>query len=294
MSIYAYKMRETFHEGDTIRDAGLHTPEDIERFDDLVYGPDPKWNRLDVYRPKEKRGKLPVILSIHGGGWVYGDKERYQYYCMRLAQNGFAVINYTYRLAPEFGYPAPLEDTNLVASWIMENQDEYGLDTHHIFGVGDSAGANTVGLYAAILTNEDYANCYAFSAPEGFMFCALGTFCGTYQVDLYNEEDEITLPLVAEYLQQGGTVVEMDRMNVLKHITKKFPPVFAATGTGDFLKIQIPPLAEALIRNEVAFDIRFYTSEQMELGHDFCCNVSLEKGQECLEDACEFFKKYCN
>ncbi|MFR5151238.1 MAG: carboxylesterase family protein [Ruminococcus sp.] len=57
---------------------------------------------LDVYRPKQAQGEdLPVIISVHGGAWMYGDKERYQYYCMSLAQRGFAVVNFTYRLAHE-------------------------------------------------------------------------------------------------------------------------------------------------------------------------------------------------
>lgn len=55
---------------------------------------------------------IPVIVSVHGGGWGYGDKERYQYYCMSLAQQGFAVVNFSYRLASKYKFPAPLEDTN--------------------------------------------------------------------------------------------------------------------------------------------------------------------------------------
>ena len=100
-----------------------------------------------------------MIVSVHGGGWVYGDKERYQFYCMSLAQRGFAVVNFTYRLAPEFQYPppAPLEDTNLVFGWILRHADQYGLDTNRLFAVGDSAGGNILGLYAAFSTNPAYA-----------------------------------------------------------------------------------------------------------------------------------------
>lgn len=69
---------KTATENDNIRDAGLSTPAGIERFDDIVYGTDPKTQSLDVYRPRSEKGKkLPVIVSVHGGGWVYGDKERY-------------------------------------------------------------------------------------------------------------------------------------------------------------------------------------------------------------------------
>ena len=103
MSAKSDAVRKSFKEFDDVRDAGLTTPEDIVRFDDICYGEDINWQKLDVYRPKSAVGQvLPVSVSIHGGGWVYGDKERYQYYCMSLAQHGFAVVNYTYRLAPEF------------------------------------------------------------------------------------------------------------------------------------------------------------------------------------------------
>ena len=95
MSHVSDTVRAMFKEGDDIRDAGLTTPDDVVRFDDIAYGDDPM-QVLDVYRPSDAEGeRLPVIVSVHGGAWVYGDKERYQYYCMSLAQHGFAVVNFS-------------------------------------------------------------------------------------------------------------------------------------------------------------------------------------------------------
>ena len=92
MSLYGLGLRASFKISDTIRDRGLQAPKDIVRFDNLPYGTDPRWQTLDVYRPKNAGGTaLPVIVSVHGGGWVYGDKNLYQYYCMSLAQHGFAL-----------------------------------------------------------------------------------------------------------------------------------------------------------------------------------------------------------
>ena len=83
MSATSDYIRQDFGDGDTLRDRGLSTPPDVERFDNIVYGPDEVWNVLDVYRPKASKDEvLPVIVSVHGGGWVYGDKDRYQFYCM--------------------------------------------------------------------------------------------------------------------------------------------------------------------------------------------------------------------
>ena len=126
MSEYAEIIRKTFSMGDMERDKNNQIPEDVVRYTDIRYANhDEKWNLLDVYRPKNIKGKLPVIMSVHGGGWVYGDKDVYQWYCMNLAQRGFAVVNYSYRLAPEYQYPASFEDTSTVAQWIIDHCDEY-------------------------------------------------------------------------------------------------------------------------------------------------------------------------
>jgi acetyl esterase/lipase len=126
------QIRRAFGGSDKKRDAGQTTPQDITRYDDILYGNDSrlkKWQYLDVYRPKsavEADGslkKLPVIISVHGGAWVYGDKDKYQWYCMRLAQRGFAVVNFSYRLAPEEIFPAAIEDTEKVFNWVCDNAE---------------------------------------------------------------------------------------------------------------------------------------------------------------------------
>ncbi|MDD4368951.1 MAG: hypothetical protein PHP39_08450, partial [Oscillospiraceae bacterium] len=78
------KTRAEWLAGDTRRDAGLSTPAEIKRLDDLSYGPHGRFNLLDVYYTRETAGLLPVIINVHGGGYFYGSKEIYQYYCMDL------------------------------------------------------------------------------------------------------------------------------------------------------------------------------------------------------------------
>lgn len=290
MSELTTTIRRMFTEGDDRRDAGLVTPDDILRYDDIVYGTDPRWQSLDVYRPKAAAGKLPVIVSVHGGGWVYGDKERYQYYCMDLAQRGFAVINYTYRLAPEHLFPAPMEDTNMVFHWVMENAEEYGLDTGNIFAVGDSAGANMLGLYTAVCTNADYAAKYSFTPPENFVPKAIGLTCGTYSMKKGEKQNSA---LMAEFMPNGGTEDEQAMLDVISNINEHFPPVFFMTCTGDFLHEEALNLAAALQKHRVPHVYRFYGDAKTELGHVFHVNIRLPEAQRCNDDTCEFFRRLC-
>lgn len=293
MSAKSDAVRKSFKEFDDVRDAGLTTPEDIVRFDDICYGEDINWQKLDVYRPKSAVGQvLPVIVSIHGGGWVYGDKERYQYYCMSLAQHGFAVVNYTYRLAPEFKFPASIEDANLVFSWIFEHAAQYGLDTEHIFAVGDSAGAHQLALYSAICTNPELAALYPFRVPEGFVPTAIALNCGVYEIVRDPKTGELEHELLKEALPGGGTDAEIHMINVIEHITETFPPVTYMTCTGDFLIPQAVVLGQKLMEQKIPHEFHYYGDAKHELGHVFHCNMRLEEAARCNREQCEYFRKF--
>lgn len=293
MSKTSVRIRDAFKKSDDERDAGLITPDNIRRYDDIVYGTYTDWQVLDVYRPKEAGDrKLPVIVSVHGGAWVYGDKERYQYYCMSLAQHGFAVVNFTYRLAPEFKFPAAIEDINLVMKWIMEHETQYGFDAKHIFCVGDSAGAHQLALYCAICTNPEYAKNFTFEVPEGFVPTAIALNCGKYQLDQNDSMDEQTTLLMADYLPDGGTYEERKIISVVNHMTEKFPPVFYMTCTGDFLVDQAPILEQKLLECRIPHEFHFYGDAQHELGHVFHCNMRLQAAMQCNKEECEYFGRF--
>lgn len=293
MSATSERIRIEWKEGDAKRDAGLTTPEDIERFDDIQYGPDPKWNVLDVYRPKSEQGKkLSVIINVHGGGWVYGDKELYQFYGMTLAQRKFAVVNFTYRLAPESKYPAPLEDINAVVAWMFENQEQYQLDIEHVFMVGDSAGGHLAGLYAAICTNPEYAANYSFEVPHHFVPRALGLNCGVYvPINEQDSESSQDNELVGDFLPERGSKREAWLINVPNHITNAYPPVYLMSAIGDFCLPHVPLLEKALKENGVHCETKIYGDEENPLYHVFHVTIQEPIGQQCNDDECAFFRR---
>ena len=293
MSKTSEKMRAEWKVNDARRDAGLGTPDDVVRYDDIPYGPENAIQRLDVYRPKEAEGALPVIVSVHGGGWVYGDKELYQFYCMSLAQRGFAVVNFTYRLAPEYKFPAQLEDVNLVMEWVLRNGDEYGLDTGNIFMVGDSAGAHLAGLYTAACTSKEYAANYDFQVPEEFVPKAVGLNCGAYEVlgGRPHEATDMNRELICEdLLAEHGSEKEQRLINVTDHVNSSFPPVYLMTCHGDFCMDQAPSLEAELKKHGVTYVYKIYGTEESPLYHVFHLTVQEETGQQCNDEECAFFR----
>lgn len=291
MSALSDQIRKMFGEGDAKRDAGLKTPDDIIRYDDIRYGTeDDKLQMLDVYRPKGISGKLPVIMSVHGGGWVYGDKEVYQFYCMSLAQRGFAVVNYSYRLAPEYKFPASLEDTCTVGAWMLTNAETYGFDMEHVYGVGDSAGGHMLTIFAAALTNPDYAAELGIRLPTGFRFNAVALNCGAYKIEL--SAQDMTTGLMGDFLPGKDLDAELKLINPVEWITEDFPPAFVMTSTNDFLKGQPAVLVPVLMDNDIPFMYRYYSDKENPIGHVFHCNIRLSAAKLCNDEECDFFRKY--
>lgn len=292
MSLVSYFIRKQFGKGDKARDAGLSTPEDIIRYDNIPYGKDPKWQILDVYRPKNAQGKLPVIISVHGGGWVYGDKEVYQFYCMNLAQRGFAVINYTYRLSPEFKYPAQIEDTNEVVKWMLANSEKYGFDTDNVFAVGDSAGGHLLNVYCCILANQQYRSNYDLKLPDNFMFNAIALNCGVYRQEMPVKKLDQNKSLLNDVFHKGWGEKELEVFNSFDKISEGFPPTFLMSCNGDFLRGQVDIIKPYLEKCGIEHEVHIYGTDDNVLGHVFHVNIRYLAAKQCNDDECEFFRNH--
>lgn len=293
MSILSILFRRGAARADRKRDAGLTTPAGIRRFDDICYGTSAKHQSLDVYRPESAGNRLlPVIINVHGGGWVYGDKELYQFYCMSLAEQGFAVVNFTYRLAPGHKYPAQMEDLNTVVKWMFQHGKQYGLDTGNVFLIGDSAGAHLTSLYTCICTNPEYRAHYGtFKVPHGFVPNAVALNCGIYHIQESQEQSDLTGKLMKDLLGRHARDL-YEFISPVNHITRDFPPVFLMTCPGDFLSWQAPLMETALLEQEVPLEYRIYGTESEPLAHVFHCDIKSEVARECNRAEMDFFKKH--
>jgi triacylglycerol lipase len=130
---------------------GIDPETQIER--DLSYGPDER-HRLDVFR-KEGTSGAPVLVYVHGGGFVMGDKSSpaglpfFENVGDFAARSGMVGVTVTYRLAPANPWPAGPEDLARLVVWLRENIADHGGDPSRIYLMGQSAGAVHVASYAA-------------------------------------------------------------------------------------------------------------------------------------------------
>jgi acetyl esterase len=98
---------------------------------------------LRILRPQHAQTPLPVIVYIHGAGWVFGSPQTHDRLVRELAVGaGAAVVFPVYRLCPEVRYPTALEECYMVARWLAEQGREHGMDPARLAVAGDSEGGN--------------------------------------------------------------------------------------------------------------------------------------------------------
>jgi acetyl esterase/lipase len=289
MSIQSIMFNIMASKSDKKRDAAIPLPKGVAICADIRYAPHGKEGLLDVYYPEGTTEKLPTIVSIHGGGYVYGSKAIYQRYCMDLARRGFTVVNLNFRLAPRNRFPAPLEDTNAVMHWICANGEMYHMDTDKIFLVGDSAGAQLASQYGAIYSNPRYASLFGLSVPP-IHLRALGLNCGLYDTSKF-----VSFPrksLERDYL--GNKIPANDpRLFVLDAIDSKYPPAHITTASHDFLKGNAEPMYRLLMEKGIDTQWKCYERpDGGELGHVFHVNILLPEAVACNDEQCDFFRRY--
>lgn len=117
------------------------------RTDDIYFQRDEATIPIRVYYP-EKKGRYPVVVFCHGGGFMMNDFSIYDYVTRYLSRYGNAVVvAMEYRLAPEYPFPTGLEDAYAVLEWTAQNVQVYGGDISSLTVCGDSSGGN----FAAVL-----------------------------------------------------------------------------------------------------------------------------------------------
>ena len=284
------QMRKGCKKSDDKRDEGLpHDIPEVKRIDDLQYGKDPKWNSLDLYLPKNVKGKIPIIINIHGGGWVYGTKETYQYYGLGMAKRGFAFVNPNYILGPDSTFPEELDQVDEYIHCVADHADEYNLDKNNVFLVGDSAGGQMAEQYTTILTNPEYRKKFGYSLTDlKFRAVALNS-PATFIADDGWHIGPMLAYFKPEILNDPKV---QDQINVEKYITKDFLPTFITTSNEDFIHDCAVRLDGYLRAKGVEVIQKSWGNEKQPERHVFLINQKDKLASEANDEEAEFFKKH--
>lgn len=234
---------------DAKRIASQTEPEGLVKILDIPYIDDgEKGHLLDIYYPEGTTEKLPVIIDIHGGGWMYGYKEINKNFCLKLAEKGFLVASINYRLAGDVLFDDQIRDIFSALKWLNDNLKEYPADMDNIFLAGDSAGGHFSCVTTAINLDEDMQKDFGVEHC-GFNFNAVAAICPAVDLLSPNLLMNVNVPvLLGDKWRKSKYKRYLD---VNRIISKDFPPFYVNTARNDFLKKQCYKLKDILERNNI-------------------------------------------
>ncbi|NLL55695.1 MAG: alpha/beta hydrolase [Clostridiales bacterium] len=289
-----------------ISDLTMHYARNFEKFPDITvlkdisyddrYG---RYTRADVYY-KDGQDSYPVIINVHGGGFVKGDKRHRAAVCAKFARQGYFVYNINYRLAPQYQFPAACEDVINAINFLPKLQKQFKLSLDNIILTGDSAGAYYAMTAILASTNEEFRQ--GLSLPNcnekitGFM-----GFCGAYSLEVIvarktplNVAKEVGSAVIGFKVKKDFSNLKdfplFSYTNLLDFINEKFPPSYIMASKHDkFVGGQGELLQEKLESLGVKHSVHFAD----EVG-DFHCFQLLPKHKntkKVMESAYKWLKE---
>lgn len=270
-----------------------HVPAGVTGATGLAYG-DRDDERLDIWYPSGIRGSLPVVVWVHGGGWVSGDKKYVAPYLKILAARGHAVVGVNYSLAPGADYPDPVQQVADALAWLEVDADRFPLDSTRVVLAGDSAGAHIAAQLALAATDREYAQEVGLELrfdPASIKGVALAS--AALDPAKFSTDGLIGWFVKATVRSYFGSASPDDEQvaqaTVATHVTESYPPVWLASGPDDPLHPQSTAFAKRL--DALGVDVRTEfpsKSTTVELGHEYQFNLDTDQGQAALESLTAF------
>jgi acetyl esterase/lipase len=210
--------------------------------------------KLDVYRPDTK-ASVPVVMLIHGGGWVEGMKEAYLLNGLPYQQMGFAVVNVEYRLAKVSPAPAAVEDCLCALHWIGRNAKKYNFDLSKVIVTGGSAGGHLALTTAMIPSSAGLDNGCVYEDDEPWTgpgvsnrpkVAAVVNWFGITDVDAMLQGAETRGYAISWFDSLPNRDDLARRLSPINYVRPDVPPILTIHGDAD----KLVPYAQAVRLHE--------------------------------------------
>jgi acetyl esterase/lipase len=196
-----------------------------------------KKHLLDIYLPPNAKGKLPLVILVHGGGWWANDKYADLGYMKSttadLINNGFALASIDYRFSTQAVFPAQIQDCNRAVSYLYDNADKYGFDKNRFVVLGWSAGGHLATMMG-LSKNNKVLDFFMPNTTQTFNFKAV--------IDFYGPTDLGILPGIEDAKSPEGVLIgaaPLARPDLAKiaspitYVDKNDPPFLIIHGEKD-------------------------------------------------------------
>ena len=233
---FAAELRQTANNLQAVRDlyaplAAVQDRRGVIADVDIPYGYHSR-HVMDIYRPETSAGRLPVIVFLHGGGFIQGDKSFRANLGYFFAQQGFVTVVPNYRLAPEYRWPSGAEDVIAIWNWLQGHGEEYGGNADRVVLGGESAGAAHVA--AAVLRAE--------FQPVQWKIAGAMLLSGVYNArleGLARKQLNIPTPDPRNEAYFGADLSSWGASSTVEHVSVSPFPLWISYSELDFVQMQI-------------------------------------------------------
>lgn len=248
---------------------------------------------LDVYSPIAQPSLLPVIVELHGGGYLSCNKEINAQHGQYLASKGFRVVNMNYTLCPEGSLTTILGELVDALKWVKQNAEAQGFDTSRVFLTGDSAGGHFALLATAMFTTGRAADRFGVEKPPiPVAGCAASCPSGSFEWRLLPRNFPARLSFfllhrytfVRDYARLSGYEYFMDA---------GYPRVwFCTTPTDRLMYAHTRRMHEYMLEKGYPHEYREYAGVRHRLDHVFnVLNPDWPESRAANDDMLAFFRE---
>lgn len=245
----------------------------------------------DIVVPKGD-GPFPVLVYLHGGGWICGSPATHRKLAHRFAEAGYLVFNVDYRMAPEHPFPTPFDDCVEAVRWVSREAGRWGGDVSRIAIGGDSAGGNLSAATAIALADDPAVDIKAALLIYGvFDFASMDLATGAQDVapEMAEAGPKLVELMVGSYLgsERLDAVLADPRVSPI-HRAAALPPSHIVCGDMDPLVEQAKVLAETLEKAGVTHE--FFVEAGMP--HGYAQMEFFPQAQQSIERMCAFLRTH--
>ena len=267
---------------------------------DLPYPSRVPSNKFDLYLPKDadKAQPLPLVVWIHGGGFIAGEKEGTENVMTCLAAAGYAAVSLDYPVAPEHRYPAALHAIDAFFAFLPRLSERCPIDLTRIVLGGDSAGAQLAAQFAAKETNAELSAQMRLPRRLSSPLKGIALVSGPFDLPALRRyakaHDKKFLFLVDLWGRAYFGKLFWHRSRaanetvIAPQVTKDFPPAFLTDGNEGSFEVQNRALGEALRRQNIPVKELYFAKDGGTVPHDYLFRLAEAPAREGLKELLSF------
>ena len=240
---------------------------DVKVIDGLNYtnNSEEKFRLFNIYEPLNAPSDLPVMIDIHGGGWMYGDRNLNQEFAKFCATLGVKVLTFSYRILDKVRLKEMVQDVFEFMHYISKKSAELNLNLEKCAIMGDSAGGHLALLFMAINNSEELQKIYGVKHINlDVCFMCLQHTCASLNRNIFNGESKM-LDVAMNFYRKAlfGRKRKQDPIYLNSSVDQfakylNLPKVLVVSAKGDDLKKNNDYMLKTLDENHINYEYKEY------------------------------------